>query len=59
MGELMPKPGISFEARDAFRRGDGIDDNPYPKGTDERLDWAWAMHQCQYEEFKQLMAGFS
>ena len=54
-----PQPSVQYQAQDAFRRGDGIDDNPYPRGTYERIEWALAMHKCQHEEFKQLMAGFS
>ena len=53
------KPDIKWEAQDAYRRGDGIDDNPYPLGTKERIEWALAMHACQHEEFKQLMGGFA
>ena len=59
MNTLGITPKIHFEAQDAYRKGEGIEDNPYPEGVPERMEWALAMHECQYEEFKQLMGGFA
>jgi len=45
---------VKFEAQWAYKEGDGIHDNPYPEGTQERIEWALAMHECQLEELKQI-----
>lgn len=50
---------IHCEAKTAYRRGEGQSDNPYPLGSMERTEWALTMHECQQEEFNQLMRGFA
>ena len=48
---------IHYEAKTAYREGEGQEANPYPLGSLERFEWGLAMQECQQEEFNQLMMG--
>jgi len=48
-----------FEARWAYKEGDGLDANPYPKNTPEHMEWAMAMHKCQLEELQEMREELS
>jgi len=50
---------IHYEAKTAYREGECQEANPYPLGSLERFEWGLAMHECQQEEFNQIMRGFA
>jgi len=56
---MKPISIIRYEAKQAYREGLSQHDNPYPVGSMERAEWGLAMHECQLEEFHQLMGGFA
>jgi len=56
-GSEMGNP--KFEARWAYKEGDGLDANPYPKNTPEHMEWAMAMHKCQLEELQEMREELS
>jgi hypothetical protein len=43
-----------FEARQAYREGDGLDANPYKHDTEEWFLWSMTMHECQLEELQEI-----
>jgi len=50
---------IRYDAKSVYRQGGGQEDNPHPLGSEERFEWGLAMHECQQEEYEQLMRGFA
>jgi len=43
-----------FEAKWAFKQGEGQEGNPYPANTMERTEWALSMGECHQEELTQI-----
>ena len=39
-----------------FREGEGLESNPFPKGSDEYQQFQWEMHKLQDNEFRAEMA---
>jgi len=40
-----------------YAEGGGQESNPYPKGTEERIDFALEMHRLQVKELKLMING--
>jgi len=49
----------TFEAQWAYKEGEGINDNPYPKNSPEWLEWSLAMSECQSQELKIIRGELS
>jgi len=39
------------QAREDWRNGLSSDENPYPKGSPEREEYAWEHHRLMHQEF--------
>jgi hypothetical protein len=45
---------VRFEARWEYKEGGGQDCNPYPAGSQERIEWALEMGRAQQEELTSI-----
>lgn len=57
--DIIKTCSVEFQAKQAYREGLSQHDNTYPLGDKNRVRWGLAMHECEHEEFKQLMRGFA
>lgn len=51
--EALPLPPRCLALRD-YQDGEGLDHNPFPKGTQEHEDYAWAMHELWSKELDRI-----